>query len=155
MKVFRFRLQAVLKMREEARDLCRHELARANQAADILKEQQSEILGELQDLASQLLSAQTTGEVAVDWVMELRRYEVVLKLQVAQLDEQFKQVEAEVERRRELLALADQEVRVLERLKASQNSEWKKREARMEQNQSDEVASQMFLRQKAEEAKFQ
>jgi len=140
-------------MREEARDLCRHELARANQAADILKQQQTDLGVELQELAGQLLKAQTTGEVTVDWVMELRRYEVVLKLQVAQLDEQLKQVEEEVERRRERLALADQEVRVLERLKANQKSEWLKREQRIEQNQSDEVASQMFLRQKTEGAR--
>lgn len=140
-------------MREEARDLCRHELARANQAADILKQQQTDLGMELQELAGQLLKAQTTGEVTVDWVMELRRYEVVLKLQVAQLDEQLKQVEEEVERRRERLALADQEVRVLERLKANQKIEWLKREQRIEQNQSDEVASQMFLRQKTEGAR--
>ena len=140
-------------MREEARDLCRHELARANQAADILKQQQTDLGMELQELAGQLLRAQTTGEVTVDWVMELRRYEVVLKLQVAQLDEQLKQVEEEVERRRERLALADQEVRVLERLKANQKIEWLEREQRIEQNQSDEVASQMFLRQRTEGAR--
>ena len=140
-------------MREEARDLCRHELARANQAADILKQQQTDLGMELQELAGQLLKAQTTGEVTVDWVMELRRYEVVLKLQVAQLDEQLKQVEEEVERRRERLALADQEVRVLERLKANQKIEWLEREQRIEQNQSDEVASQMFLRQRTEGAR--
>ena len=153
MSAFRFRLEAVQKMREEARDLCRHELARANQAADILKQQQTDLGMELRELAGQLLKAQTTGEVTVDWVMELRRYEVVLKLQVAQLDEQLKQVEEEVERRRERLALADQEVRVLERLKANQKIEWLKREQRIEQNQSDEVASQMFLRQKTEGAR--
>jgi flagellar export protein FliJ len=153
MSAFRFRLESVLKMKEDARHLCRHELARANQAADILKQQQTDLSTELQHLGNQLLKAQTTGEVAVDWVMELRRYEVVLKLQIAQLGEQLKQVEAEVERRRELLAFADQEVRVLERLRASQKVEWQKRNQRIEQNQSDEVASQMFLRQKAEEAK--
>ena len=85
--------------------------------------------------------------------MELRRYEVVLKTQLAQVMEQMEQIGGEVERRRDLLARADQEVRVLERLEAKQKNEWLKREQRLEQFENDEAAGQIFLRRRVEGAK--
>ena len=78
MGAFTFRLQSVLKVRREARDQARYELARALQAETILKTQQEEGQEEVRQLLSQLVKAQTTGEISVDWIMELRRYEVVL-----------------------------------------------------------------------------
>ena len=42
MGAFKFRLQAVMKVRKEARDRARYELARALQAATILKTQQAD-----------------------------------------------------------------------------------------------------------------
>ena len=85
--------------------------------------------------------------------MELRRYEVVLKTQLAQVMEQMEQIGGEVERRRDLLARADQEVRVLERLEAKQKSEWTKREQRLEQFENDEAAGQIFFRRRVEGVK--
>ena len=149
MGAFTFRLQSVLKVRREARDQARYELARALQAETILKTQQEEGQEEVRQLLSQLVKAQTTGEISVDWIMELRRYEVVLKTQLAQVLEQMEQVGAEVERRRDLLANADREVKVLERLEAKKKNEWLKREQRLEQVENDEAAGQVFLRRQA------
>lgn len=149
MGAFTFRLQSVLKVRREARDQARYELARALQAETILKTQQEEGQEEVRQLLSQLVKAQTTGEISVDWIMELRRYEVVLKTQLAQVLEQMEQVAGEVERRRDLLANADREVKVLERLEAKKKNEWLKREQRLEQVENDEAAGQVFLRRQA------
>ena len=149
MGAFTFRLQSVLKVRREARDQARYELARALQAETILKTQQEEGQEEVRQLLSQLVKAQTTGEISVDWIMELRRYEVVLKTQHAQVLEQMEQVGGEVERRRDLLANADREVKVLERLEAKKKNEWLKREQRLEQVENDEAAGQVFLRRQA------
>lgn len=149
MGAFTFRLQSVLKVRREARDQARYELARALQAETILKTQQEEGQEEVRQLLSQLVKAQTTGEISVDWIMELRRYEVVLKTQLAQVLEQMEQVGGEVERRRDLLANADREVKVLERLEAKKKNEWLKREQRLEQVENDEAAGQVFLRRQA------
>ena len=149
MGAFTFRLQSVLKVRREARDQARYKLARALQAETILKTQQEEGQEEVRQLLSQLVKAQTTGEISVDWIMELRRYEVVLKSQLAQVLEQMEQVGGEVERRRDLLANADREVKVLERLEAKKKNEWLKREQRLEQVENDEAAGQVFLRRQA------
>ena len=149
MGAFTFRLQSVLKVKREARDQARYELARALQAETILKTQQEEGQKEVRQLLSQLVKAQTTGEISVDWIMELRRYEVILKTQLAQIGAQMEQVEGEIERRRHLLARADQEVKVLERLEVKKKSEWLKREQRLEQIENDEVAGQIFLRRQA------
>ena len=149
MGAFTFRLQSVLKVKREARDQARYELARALQAETILKTQQEEGQEEVRQLLSQLVKAQTTGEISVDWIMELRRYEVVLKTQLAQVLEQMEQVGGEVERRRDLLANADREVKVLERLEAKKKNEWLKREQRLEQVENDEAAGQVFLRRQA------
>ena len=149
MGAFTFRLQSVLKVKREARDQARYELARALQAETILKTQQEEGQKEVRQLLSQLVKAQTTGEISVDWIMELRRYEVVLKTQLAQGLEQMEQVGGEVERRRDLLARADREVKVLERLEAKKKNEWLKREQRLEQVENDEAAGQVFLRRQA------
>ena len=99
MGAFKFRLQAVLKVRKESRDQARYELARALQAETILKTQQEDGQREVNKLLLELAKAQTRGEISVDWIMELRRYEVVLKTQLAQVMEQMEQIGGEVERR--------------------------------------------------------
>ena len=123
------------------------------QAETILKTQQDDGQREVNKLLLELAKAQTSGEISVDWVMELRRYEVVLKTQLAQVMEQMEQIGGEVERRRDLLASADQEVRVLERLEAKQKNEWLKREQRLEQFENDEAAGQIFFRRRVEGVK--
>ena len=153
MGAFKFRLQAVLKVRKASRDQARYELARALQAETMLKTQQEDGQREVNKLLLELAKAQTRGEIPVDWIMELRRYEVVLKTQLAQVMEQMEQIGGEVERRRDLLARADQEVRVLERLEAKQKSEWTKREQRLEQFENDEAAGQIFFRRRVEGVK--
>ena len=150
MGAFKFRLQAVMKVRKEARDQARYELARALRAETILKTQQENGQREVNKLLLELAKAQTRGEISVDWIMELRRYEVVLKTQLAQVMEQMEQIGVEVERRRDLLARADREVRVLERLEAKQKSEWTKREQRLEQFENDEAAGQIFFLRRVE-----
>ena len=153
MGAFKFRLQAVMKVRKEARDQARYELARALRAETILKTQQENGQREVNKLLLELAKAQTRGEISVDWIMELKRYEVVLKTQLAQVMEQMEQIGGEVERRRDLLARADQEVRVLERLEAKQKNEWLKREQRLEQFENDEAAGQIFFRRRVEGVK--
>ena len=153
MGAFKFRLQAVLKVRKESRDQARYDLARALQAETILKTQQEDGQREVNKLLLELAKAQTRGDISVDWIMELKRYEVVLKTQLAQVMEQMEQIGGEVERRRDLLARDDQQVRVLERLEAKQKNEWLKQEQRLEQFENDEAAGQIFFRRRVEGVK--
>ena len=143
---FKFRLAPVQRLREETRDHARQELARAVQAEQILAERIDDLNQEIQALVEQVRQGQRQGQVEVDRILDLRRYELILKVQRAEITQNRNEVEQEVERRRQLLAEADREVRVLEQLKENQQTEWQRNEERAEQKSLDEIASLQHFR---------
>jgi flagellar export protein FliJ len=144
MPKFTFRLASVLRMRCAQRDERRAELAQAFQAEEILRQQKHEIACELAELRRQ----RTTpgGELNVDVLLDAARYEFVLSAQQQALEEQTEKVSAEIERRRQALVAADQQVRTLEKLQETQQQRHHAAEQTREQSYLDEVAQQPTVR---------
>jgi flagellar export protein FliJ len=138
MAKFTFRLAGVLRLRCALRDERRSELAQALRAEAILRGQHDAITSELAAVRQQ--RALSTGALNVDLLLDAARYEFVLSSRQKVLEEEIKQVATEIERRRQALVAADQQVRVLEKLQETQQQRHHATEQVREQNRLDEVA---------------
>ncbi|MEQ8791429.1 MAG: flagellar export protein FliJ [Pirellulaceae bacterium] len=139
---FRFRLETVLKLRRGERDERRHQLAEALEAEQILAEHERELNDETDQVRQQLRSSSKPGEVHVDDLMNVHRYELVLRARRIQIEQQKVKIAAEVQRRRQALTEADKRVRTLEKLEEKQRLAHRHDQAQLEVKQLDETAQQ-------------
>jgi flagellar FliJ protein len=137
---FRFRLETVLKLRRAQRDERRQRLAEAHEAQRVLREHQQELAAEIEQVRSRLLAGSQPGAVNVDALLDVHRYELMLRARRGQLEQQQARVAAEAQRRRQALVEADREVRMLEKLEEKQALAHRRREERLELKQLDEAA---------------
>jgi flagellar FliJ protein len=147
MAKFKFRLATLLRLRESARDERRAELAEAYRVDDLLRQRFDELSAELEAARQQCRRAAGPGTVDVDRLLEAQRYELTLRFQQGQLEQQRKAVAAEIERRRAALVEANREVRVLEKLRDNQSDRHRQEEGRREIKQLDEVAQRCSARE--------
>ena len=145
MAKYKFRLQTLLKIRESFRDEKRTELAKAYEAEAILKQQIEEIENEQQVLKQQTRQAAEPGKINVDTLLGTHRYELLLGAQRKVIEQRDEQIQTEIERRRRLLVDADQQVRILEKLREKQELRHEKEQQRLEIKQMDEVAGQRSI----------
>ncbi len=142
MAKFQFRLSTLLKIREAARDRRRSALAQAYQAEAILREKGEGLSDQVAQLRRQYRQAAQPGTLQVDRLVERQRYDLVLRAEQNQSQQQLRQLEEEIERRRIALVEADRDVRVLETLREKKKRAHEMREYRQEVKQLDEVAGQ-------------
>lgn len=145
MKRFQFRLATLLRLREALRDERRAQLADAFRVEEVLTAQRGELAAQLQEARRQQTSL--PGIVDVDRILAAQRHEAALMMEQNALDEQQAHVAAEIERRREALVAADQDVRVLEKLREAQFARWRGEEERQSIKMLDEVASRTWRRE--------
>src|SRR5436190_21347454 len=112
----RFRLQTLKKVRKASRDQQRASLAEAYRAEQILEENRTQIVNEQSALRELQRSATDGKYLNVNRVLEVQRYELLLKAQEQELAKQAVLLAAESERRRQVLVERDRDVRVLELL---------------------------------------
>ena len=122
MSRFQFRLQTLLKLRENERQQRQVELAQAWEAERILRGQIEMIAVEIAGAKDKVRAASMPGEVQVDSLLELQRYGWQLRAQALAAKERLVQIQAEVERRRKVLVEADRQVRMLEKLRDKQSA---------------------------------
>ncbi len=141
MAKFRFRLATLRKLRESHRDELRGKLAEAYHAIHKLEEQQLAIADEvlaLQDVQRRATKGATTS---VNSLLEAQRYQAVLRAQQSTLRDNAKVLSTEVERRRQNVIEADQQVRVLDKLNERQRLDHQQTLSRAEVRELDEIAS--------------
>jgi flagellar export protein FliJ len=146
MALFRFRLATILRLREADRDERRALLADAQRAEHVICERIAAIDRELAGTKEQTARASRPGRIDVEWLMDVRRYELLLKADRQAALEQRNTVEAEVARRREELVAADREVRMLEKLRETQFQRHREDENRQEVKQLDETGIHGYYR---------
>jgi flagellar export protein FliJ len=149
MPTFRFRLAAVQRLREVARDERRASLAQAYQADVVLEERLHSLESEAEKLRSGYRTAAQPGAVDVDRLIDAHRHAIVLNLDRQHCLRQRELLAAEIERRREALAAAEREVRVLEKLREKHRDRFETDQARRDQKQLDEFATIAAARKEA------
>ena len=123
MAKYRFRLQALQRLRETVRDERRSRLADAYQAATILSEQQQEVQRELTQLQQLQRESLATPQTNVNRLLEVQRHQLLLRAQQETMRKQAALLTAEAERRRQALVESDREVRILEKLQQRQRQQ--------------------------------
>lgn len=139
---FQFRLAALQRLREAARDERRAQLAEVFRLAESLAEQTRQVVENLRDVArSRAVSA---GAVDVEKLLATTRYEAVLMVEQGQLERQAAAVAVEIEKRREALVVADRDVRALEKLREAQQARHRAEQEQKSIKQLDEAALRAF-----------
>jgi len=138
MPPFRFRLQTLARLHQASRDERRAELADALRVDDALREQLTE-LEENRRLARRIQSL-GAGPVDVDRLLEAQRYETSVIVELRHVEDQRTRVAEEIERRRTALVEADRQVKVLDKLRESQQAEHVAAELAAEMKVLDEAA---------------
>jgi flagellar FliJ protein len=144
MAEYRFRLEAVQRVREARRDEQRVALADAFRAEQILEESKAELAAEGESLRELQRSAAAGKYLNVNQLLEAQRYELLLRARSQELTKQAILLSAESERRRQLLVEADREVRVLEMLDDRHHREFNQEQQRKETKQLDDLATQRW-----------
>ena len=124
MKKFKFRLDSLVRLREATRDERRGQLAEALRIVASLEEDMRQLQVKLGE-ARQMHTA-AKGAVDIDRLLVAERYEMVLLLEKHKLEQQLANMNVEVEKRRQALVWADQDVRVLEKLRETQFQRWRR-----------------------------
>jgi flagellar export protein FliJ len=140
MTPFRFRLEALLRIRRSARDEGRRHLAQALDAQSTLERNVHAVDQELLALKERARQAARPGAVDLDHLIQAQRYEATLGGQRRLFAQQQQQLTAEIERRREALLAADRQVRVLEHLRDRQHQCHHAQHLRREAKELDELA---------------
>lgn len=139
---FQFRLATLLKLREALRDERRAQLAEALRLSDELQLRRDEIDELLRGAQGSQVVA--PGAVNVDRLLDATRYDVVLRVEKAQIEGQQATVAAEIEKRRQALVAADREVRSLELLRETQRERHNAEEESKARKELDEIASRRY-----------
>ena len=139
-----------MKLREADRQQRRAELAEAFHADSVLREQGLQLKRDIEEAEMRSRVMSSPGRVKVDQVLDTHRYKLLLKSQVELLHQKQQQIQGEIERRREALAVADRDVRILEKLRERKLEEYTAAELQREVKAMDEVAVQRWgLRQES------
>lgn len=139
MAKFQFRLETLRKIRLAHRDAMRQKLAEAFQAAQVLEDQQQAVVAEIDKLLEQQRRTRASEHTNINTIVDAQRYQSVLRAQEQTLREQAAKLEAEIEKRRQLVVEADKEVRVLDKLEERQRDKHREEAMRLETKTLDEI----------------
>jgi flagellar export protein FliJ len=129
----------MLRLREATRDERRGLLAQAYAAQQKLTDQRQELERQLAEHRGGKLEG-AKGRVNIDRLLDANRYQLVLQTEMNVLKHQEAALEAEIEKRRQALVVADRDVRVLEKLRDKQYERYLEQEAVIQGKQLDEIA---------------
>ena len=101
--------------------------------------------GRLEETRQAVARLSSPGRVDVAQLLGHQRYELVLQSQLRELNEQLRRLHVEVEKRRRALVLADQQVRVLDKLRTKRKERHDYAESRRTQNELDEFAQRNVI----------
>src|SRR5262245_26571193 len=135
MKPFQFRLTTLLRLREAVRDERRLQLSDALRVEAALNEQAAELERGIGDARKAQLAP--AGIVDVDRLIAAQRYELTLEMERRRLGQQQENVAKEINVRRSALVTADQDVRVLEKLRETQAERWRAEHERQQMKEMD------------------
>jgi flagellar export protein FliJ len=142
---FEFRLQGLLELRLVERDTARQRWLEAQRALDALNDQ-SRHLAHQRDRIRDLRRARSIGMTRPEQLLADDRYEVQLAYEQIDIGEKQRQVQQELERRHQRLIEADQQVRMLERLREKRHKEFSMAESKLAQVRADDSASVRHFR---------
>jgi flagellar FliJ protein len=136
---FKFKLQAVLRMRERERDQASQAVQQAQLALHKLHKRIDAL--QLEYTTQQPLQTAASGQpVDTQRLLESQRYQMHITQEILNLQTDKNKIQAEIERRRLALIDKEKQVRSLEKLKERQLAQFRIATAKKEQLSLDEWA---------------
>ncbi|PHS03421.1 MAG: hypothetical protein COA78_18150 [Blastopirellula sp.] len=146
MSKFHFRLETLLKLKITFRDQKNTELKEILTAQDTLLQQKKEIDEEMQSALGHSLEDAKPGLLDVDRLISGHQELLRLKMAAKEKIQLERQLEPHIKQRQQALIEADQEVRILEKLKEKQSQQHQQVLDKREAKQMDELATQVHYR---------
>jgi len=146
MKKFKFRLQPVLKLRQQLEDQKKRVVGSLQ--TEIARQQQEALdMADQVKQQGQLLKQQfIQGKVDVRWISYYQSYVGTMYRSIAQKIDHVKETQTKLSGARAQLAQAAKETKILEKLKEKQNQRFGDHIHRLEKYQMDEMSTQIFYR---------
>jgi flagellar export protein FliJ len=139
MPQYHFRLAALQRYREHLRDVCRQELAALLAQDAALAQQRDEFLRRRTELLAEMRDLQQQASLNVDHAASRRYHAGQLAADARLAEWRRQQLAALVAACRQRLVLADQGVKVLERLSDKQRTEFEAEQEKQESRQREEI----------------
>ncbi|MEZ6046922.1 MAG: hypothetical protein R3C11_15345 [Planctomycetaceae bacterium] len=117
MKKFQFQLDPLLKYRENRRDVCRQVLAQVLAADEELVQQKNRVQKEYHSIENEIKQLGQQGKIDIDRISSRRFHLGQLKIKMKMIDENRRQLEEKINLCRQALIQADQDVKVIEKIK--------------------------------------
>jgi flagellar FliJ protein len=147
MTKFKFRLQSILHLAISHRNERRRELAKANEAVQVLADRHRQLSVEHHDIRHARNTASVGANVKVARLLDASRYELMLFAQISDVAKQQAEVQEELEQRRQRLVESDRRVRTLEKLRDRKLAVYTLKQERKQQRKIDDVATQRYTSQ--------
>lgn len=140
---FKFRFEAILQLRRRERDEAGADVGQAIAAIAKVDAQIAEIEQTRRSLR-QADQAERVGNVSVDSLLSSGRYDMQLQADIGSLQETRQKLTAELQRRQDLLVLAEAEMKKYEKLEEKQRQEHDENLRKQEQAEADEATSRQY-----------
>ncbi|TWU50902.1 flagellar biosynthesis chaperone [Rubripirellula tenax] len=141
---FKFRFQSILDLRRRQRDEAGADVGKANQAIARIDDQARDVAANRSRLRNET-GGTRVGEVNVEGLISLGRYELQLQSELAQLAATRTELVKELDRRQSLLVEAEAEVKRFEKLQGNERETHQAQMLAREQADADERTSQAYI----------
>ncbi len=148
---FRFRLETVRRLRQQARDAQRRVVADAVRAVTRVEERIAELTRQWHGMIEQSRDALHTPRLDVVSIRGHQIHRAWLHRKITELSETLARKQAKLRAERAQLAETSNRLRAIEKLRERQWKRFRTSVAREEQGASDEAALQMHLRRQRQE----
>ena len=143
---FRFRLEVVRRIRKQAQDAHRREVADAIRSVSAAEDQIAELDGRLRTTVNHTRDTQQARRLDMVSLQRHHLYRGWLHRRRVEAREELGRRQAELDRRREKLAEATKQLKVIEKLREKQQNRYDLLIERQEQAAYDEAALQTYGR---------
>ncbi len=148
-ETFTFRLESIRRLRRQARDSQRRVLAKAIEHASTAQRHVQLLNEQLQGNVSRSRFARDTGPIDITAMRTNEFHQGWLQRRILETGQSLGERQYEVSQERENLAKANQQLRVLDKLRERQHDRFKLDQNRREQAISDEAALSMYQRSRS------
>jgi flagellar export protein FliJ len=143
---FRFRLETVRRLREQARDAQRRVVAEAARVVRSLEDRITRFSQDVRQVSAQLRDARRGGPMDTALLRRYLQYQGWLQRQISGARTDLAARQAELDRQRAKLTELRRDLEVIEKLRERQWQRYLVEVAREEQLEHDEAAQQQFAR---------
>jgi flagellar FliJ protein len=143
---FRFRLEVVRRIRKQAQDVQRREVADAVRSLSAVQDRLAALEGQLHVTVNQTRETQQAGLLDLMSLQRHHLYRGWLHRRRVEVREELVRHEEQLDERRARLAEATKQLKVVQKLREKQKTRYDRRMQRQEQAAYDEAALQIYRR---------